>query len=247
VVQGPIVNPFGERLAYTFVPGRAGGLEIVVVGHGLTSDKDRPWSEALSAALAEAGIASLRVAFSGNGASQGSFLDSTITKEVADLGAVLDALDGRSVCYVGHSMGAAVGALRASTDRRIRALVSLAGVTHTAWFARRTFGHLRAGDAMLGKPHCRWGRALERDLVELDTLTDRAAAIAVPWLLVHGSADELVPPAHSLDMHAAAPARSELVLLEAADHSFTGDALAPMVRVVVDWLRALVEASSARR
>jgi len=35
-------------------------------------------------------------------------------------------LSGYTVCYVGHSMGGAVGVLRASRDQRIKFLVSLA-------------------------------------------------------------------------------------------------------------------------
>ena len=39
-----------------------------------------------------AGIPALRFSFSGNGGSEGRFEDSCITKEVEDLGAVIDAL-----------------------------------------------------------------------------------------------------------------------------------------------------------
>ena len=87
-----IHNEHGERIACTLTPGDVGGRDLVVIGHGLTSDKTRPWSEGLSAGLQERGIASLRIAFSGNGESGGDFLDSNITKEVSDLGCVLDAL-----------------------------------------------------------------------------------------------------------------------------------------------------------
>lgn len=232
-----IRNAQGERLAFTWVPGS--GDDVVVMGHGVTSDKERPWSQGLSVALAAHGVASLRLAFSGNGASEGRFEDSTITKEVADLGSVLDALEGRRVHYVGHSMGGAVGALRAARDPRIVSLVSLAAVTHTAEFVRRMFGHLRPGEPMLDKPHCPYGPALEADLVALDTLVATGAQVRAPWLLVHGTEDDVVPVQHSLDMHAAQPA-SKLVLLEGADHAFKGAGHVPMLGVVVPWLAARV-------
>ena len=113
-------NPVGERLAYTWTDGTPGRSDLVVIGHGLTSDKERPWSERLSADLAAAGVASLRLAFSGNGNSEGRFEDSNITKELDDLGAVLDHFADSRIAYVGHSMGAAVGVLRAAADPRIR-------------------------------------------------------------------------------------------------------------------------------
>jgi pimeloyl-ACP methyl ester carboxylesterase len=235
-----IRNGHGERLACTWVPGRPGARDMVVIGHGVTSDKDRPWSEALSTRLAAAGVASVRIAFSGNGASEGRFVDSTITKEVADLGSVLDALEGHRLSYVGHSMGGAVGALRAAQDDRIHALVSLAAVTHTAEFVQRMFGQLSPGDLMLDKPDCPFGLALREDLLAIESITPNAAAIKAPWLLVHGTQDEVVPLQHSHDLHAAANT-TELAILENVDHSFTGTGQAPLVEAVVPWLLRQLE------
>src|SRR5688572_12986102 len=123
-----IRNAQGQRLDYTYHHAREGARELVVIGHGVTGNKDRPFVVALAEGLAKAGIPSLRFSFSGNGTSQGKFTESTITREVADLGSVIDAIAERQICYVGHSMGGAVGVLRAAQDQRIRALVSLAGM-----------------------------------------------------------------------------------------------------------------------
>jgi pimeloyl-ACP methyl ester carboxylesterase len=238
VIPDTIVNPRGERLAFTVTPGEPGRRDIVLLGHGVTSDKDRPWSKAIAAALRMKGIASLRFAFSGNGDSEGRFVDSTVTKEVEDLGAVIGALDSFRVSYVGHSMGGAVGLVRASQDERLHSLVSLAAVTHAAEFVERVFGHLSYGEPMLEKSHCPFGAALDSDLRGLGALADKASSISMPWLIVHGTADETVPLQHSLDLHECAPERSELVELEGVDHSFTGDGMQRMVDVVVPWLCA---------
>jgi pimeloyl-ACP methyl ester carboxylesterase len=233
-------NPQGERLAATFTPGRTGDDALVVIGHGLTSDRERPWSRALSDGLAQRGIASLRMAFSGNGDSEGRFEDSNVTREVGDLGAVLDAFPGRRVAYVGHSMGAAVGLVRAANDARLVALVSLAGIAHPRAFVQRLFGHLVPGDVMLGKPHCRLSRALVDDLTGLGTLAPLAPGVRVPWLLVHGERDEIVPHTDSLDLWRAAGERPDLVVLEGADHAFSGPALGEMTAAVVPWLARLL-------
>ena len=140
-----IQNSHGERLDFTFHAGAPHATQIVVIGHGVTGQKDRPFLVALDEGLARAGIPALRVSWSGNGASEGRFADCTISKEVADLGAVLDALDGYDVTYAGHSMGGAVGVLRASGDRRIRRLISLAGMVHVRAFAEHHFGALVPG------------------------------------------------------------------------------------------------------
>lgn len=232
-----IRNQEGERIANTWVPGAPGGRDVVIIGHGVTSDKERPWSEHLSQELAHRGVASMRIAWSGNGESEGSFADSTITKEVADLGSVLDALgEPWRVSFVGHSMGGAVGMRRAATDLRIRRLVCLAGMVHTASFLDSFFGHLEVGQPMLDKPHCPLSAKLVQDLHEIGTVVGDSPKIHVPWLIVHGTADDVVPIAHARDAHAAAAGHAELHELEGVDHSFTGPGLQEMASVVVPWL-----------
>jgi pimeloyl-ACP methyl ester carboxylesterase len=232
---GEIRNAYGERLDYTCVAGRPGRKDVVVISHGVTSQRDRPWAIDLSAALTAAEIAVVQFSFSGNGASEGRFEDATPTKEVEDLGRIVDAFPGFRVACVGHSMGGAVSLLRAGRDPRIVALVSLAGIVHVQDFMQRHFGHLSPGDAMLGKPACPWNRTLEEDARRLGSLTHVARDLRIPWLLVHGTADELVPLQDSIDARAAAFGRPELVTLEAADHRFTR-AHEALIQAVVPWI-----------
>lgn len=245
---GVIRNAYGERLDVAYQPPAAGSTDsgpdgvprdIVVLGHGVTSNKDRPWLMMLSDALATAGIASLRFSFAGNGGSEGRFEEATLSKEVEDLGSVLGALEARGVAriaYAGHSMGGAIGVLRASRDPRIACLVSLAGMVHVHEFMQRHLGHLAPGEAMFDKPECPWSRALADDAARIGSLTSHAARIQVPWLLVHGDADDLVPVQDSLDACEAAGDRPTLVTLGGIDHRFT-DAIPHMVDVVVPWLK----------
>jgi len=238
-----IRNAAGERLDHGWHP--AGGATatpppaVVIIGHGVTSHWDRPWQTSLATALADAGLPSLLVSFAGNGASEGRFEDATPTKEAADLGAVLDSLQQWGVArlaYAGHSMGGAVGVLRASQDDRLTALVSLAGMFHVHAFMQRTFGHLVPGEGlMLDKPGCIWNTTLADDAARLGSLQAQAAAVRVPWLLVHGDADELVPLQDSLDARAAAGGRPDLVVLPGVDHRFT-DAVPAMATAVVNFL-----------
>jgi len=232
---GEIRSARVERLDHTFVAARPGRQDVVVIVHGVTSERDRPLASALAAALTATEIAVLQFSFSGNGASEGRFEDATPTKEVEDLGSILDALAGFRVACVGHSMGGAVGLLRASRDPRIAALVSVAGMIHVHDFMQRHFGHLGAGEAMLGKPACPWNRNLEEDARRIGSLTDVARGIRIPWLLVHGTADELVPLHDSVDARAAAGGRPELVTIEGADHRFTG-AHPALLQAVVPWI-----------
>lgn len=234
-------NFSGEALDFAFSPGADGRNDLVVIGHGVTANKDRPFLVALSEGLGAAGIASLRFSFSGNGSSGGRFEQSTISKEVADLGAVLDTLEdtapARRLAYVGHSMGGAVGALRAAQDSRIRLLVSLAGMVHTQDFAQRKFGELTPGEGfMWDKPECPLSQDYMDDMKAIDNVLPQAAKVTSPWLLVHGTEDTVVPMRDSVDARNAAGGRPELVELAGADHVFSGPATAEMVSAVVPWL-----------
>lgn len=234
---GDIRNKAGEKLDYVVHQGNASSKQIVVLGHGVTGNKDRPFLVALAEGLENAGINVLRFSFAGNGDSEGRFEDAVITKEVDDLGCVIDALDGYAVCYAGHSMGGAVGVLRASTDGRIKFLISLAGMVDTKGFAQREFGDVTpdAGN-MWEDPECPLSSAYMNDLTALDTVVNRAAQIAVPWLLVHGTEDDVVPIVDSQAIFAQANEPKELVELPGADHVFSDDATAKMVETVVGWV-----------
>ena len=232
---GEIRNEHGERLDYTYHEGKDN--KIVVIGHGVTGNKDRPALIALAEGLADAGISALRFSFSGNGESEGAFTDSTITKGVADLGTIIDALNGYKVCYVGHSMGGAVGVLRAAADERIEVLVSLAGMVHTKAFAEREFGDVTPDKGfMWDDPDCPLSQAYMDDIATIDSVAKHASKFAVPWLLVHGTEDDIVPieDSHDVLQHANEP--TKLLELPGVDHVFSGNSAAIMVEKVVAWI-----------
>jgi len=234
-----IQNAQGERLDFTFA-GDPDADTVVVFGHGVTANKDRPFLVALGDALTERGVANLRFSFAGNGDSEGRFEDATVTKEVADLGAVLDALGDRRLAYVGHSMGGAVGVLRAAEDSRIQALVSLAGMVHTADFAQRKFGDLTPGkDCMWDKPECPLSQTFMDDMAAIGNVLDQARKVTVPWLLVHGDADTVVPLQDSLDVRSATDRRAAIAELAGADHVFSQPAMTgAMVEAAAPWIAA---------
>lgn len=233
-----LTNPLGERLDFAFHPGAPDRREIIVLGHGVTGHKDRPFLVEMAEGLEQRGFNVLRHSWSGNGESEGAFADSNITKEVADLDAIVSTLIdlGFEVAYAGHSMGGAVGVRRAARDPRIRWLISLAGIVHTRDFAETIFGHLKPGEGlMLGKPGKVLPAAYMADLCGMETVIGDAARIEVPWLLVHGTADELVPIRHSEDACALPGGNRQFVRLEGADHLFAPDAIPAVVDAMASW------------
>jgi pimeloyl-ACP methyl ester carboxylesterase len=230
-------NPAGERLDHHFHPAERRGT-LVILGHGLTGNMDRPLLVALAEGLSARGWPCLRISFSGNGGSQGRFEDSCITKQIADLKAVLDSVpDYVQIAYAGHSMGAAVGVLTAAEDLRIRALVSLAGMVRTADFVEREFGGQTPGkDLMWDEAGCPLSENFAEDLKSIGDVLSAAATVTQPWLLVHGVADDLVPVQDSRDAHAAAVCIKELLEIPGAGHSFDEATYPRIVDAMDAWL-----------
>ncbi|MES2923563.1 MAG: alpha/beta fold hydrolase [Verrucomicrobiota bacterium] len=234
-----IRNRSGELIDYSFHPAtRADAL--VILAHGVTGNKDRPHLVALAEGLAANGWPCLRISYSGNGGSEGRFEDSCITKEIGDLQAVLDAVpDNVKAAYVGHSMGGAVGVLTAARDLRIRALISLAGMTHTAAFAQREFGEVTPGEGfMWDDENCPLSETYVGDLTSIGDTLSAAEAVIQPWLLIHGTADDLVPLQDGRDAYESAICEKQFLEIAGAEHSFDEASYPLLVEAVNQWLKS---------
>lgn len=249
-MNGLIQNPQGEQLDYAFHGDGQNKNRIVLIGHGVTGDKDRPWAVALGEALTEAGVNALRFSFSGNGQSQGEFRQSTISKEVEDLAAVINAVEQagyKKIGYAGHSMGGAVGVIQAATDSRLKFLISLSGMVHTAQFTQVEFGDQTPDEGfMWDEKDFPLSRAYVDDLTNIDTLLPLGAQIDIPWLLVHGCEDDVVPIAESREIfnqtltgHNDSDNKRQLVELPDCNHVFADDALPGMIHAVIQWMKNL--------
>jgi len=181
----------------------------------------------------------IRFSFSGNGSSEGKFTDSTISKEVEDLGCVIDVLKDFKVGYVGHSMGGAVGVIRASKDERIKVLVSLSGMVETEEFYKREFGMAKPDEGfMWDEPTCPLSQGYVDDMIKIHSVLDLGAKINVPWLLVHGTEDDVVPIKDTQEIAKKASTNKNLKVVEVlgSNHVFSNDHTQPMIDAVVPWM-----------
>lgn len=232
-----IRNPAGERIDHSFHPATRTHA-LVILGHGVTGNKDRPLLLALAHGLAARGWPCLRISFTGNGASEGNFADSNITKGCSDLQAVLDQLpQDIQVAYAGHSMGGAAGVLAAARDERIRTLISLAGMTHTAAFATREFGSVTPdAGCMWDDENCPLSQKFTDDLSAIGDTLSAATAITQPWLLIHGSEDDVVPIQDGKDAYAAAISQKRWLEIPGAGHSFDEASYPTLIAAMDAWL-----------
>jgi len=178
--------------------------------HGAGASVGSPWIATSIAALREAGLSVLAVEYPGYGGS-GEREPSEATL-YADAAAAWQYLSGNTsvssehIVIVGESLGAGVATYLATQ-------VDAAGlVTLSAWTALPE----------LGQQFYPWlpVRLIMRN--RFDNLA-RAPRVAIPWLIVHGTEDELVPVEHARRLAAAAP--NALVVLRNHGHedSWTTD------------------------
>ena len=135
-------------------------------------------------------------------------------------------------------MGGAVGVLRTAKDQRIKALVSLAGMVHTKSFAEREFGMVKPGEGfMWDDTNCPLSSEYMSDMAQIGSVINEAPKIKVPWLLIHGTEDDVVPISESREIFARANEPKKLIELPGANHVFAGEHTVPMVKAVTDWVR----------
>ena len=208
----------------------------VIVCHGLFSSRASNKHRAMCEGFAASGLSALRFDFAGRGDSEGDPAAVTISREVEDLCAVLD--HGASVdaapgplVLVASSMGGTVAILTAAARweavaNRLAGLVTIASPAQPPRQARPAWADT-AGSAL--------GEDFFSDAPRHDPLA-AARRLDLPWLVVHGEKDAVVPVSDARALAAAAP-QAELLLHPEAGHRFADpERRAWLIDRVVDFV-----------
>jgi dienelactone hydrolase len=234
----------GEILVDVRAAGREHPRPAVVVVHGFKGFKDWghwPW---LGERLARAGLSAVTLNLSGSGVDDSGefafperFGHNTFSAELHDIGRVVETLAGgglgvappTSIGLLGHSRGGGAAVLYTAGAPRVGALVTWAAVsTVQRWPEATRAAWRRSGVNPIENARTRQVLPLytdvlddiERNAAVLD-IEAAAGRIEVPWLIVHGTADEAVPVAEGRLLAAsAAPDTTKFVAIEGAGHTF---------------------------
>jgi len=186
----------------------------------------------------EAGWAGLTFTFRGTGPSEGDF---SIDGWLADVRSAVDALDARpdvtGVWIAGFRLGGTLAIVTAAGDERVRGIATFAApaslrtwVREPEWFleyARRT-GVLRTPGYPPDPPA--WIRAI----ANLDPVDAARRVGPRSWLLVHGSADDVVPVDDARRLAEAAGVSAELRIVANGPHRLRHDPRA--IAALLGWL-----------
>jgi uncharacterized protein len=238
VIRGKLEGPRGFERASPPLPH-------VVVIHGFKGFMDWGFFPDVSRRIAGRGAVAVRFNMSGSGVGEDletfdepeRFETNTISRELEDLARVRDwvrdaapsGVDRERAALIGHSRGGGVALLHAAGRRDLAALVAWSAVddvdrhdpeTRRLWRAR---GHLVVENARTGD-RLRLGLDALEDLERNRERFDLVAAcrrLAVPALLIHGEADEVVPLAGWRRLAAALdPSLHRTITLPGAGHTF---------------------------
>ena len=215
------------------VPERRDGerLPAVILYHGFTGNKlegHRLFLK-ISRELSKIGYAAFRYDFIGSGESDGDFENMTVTKEIAEAGAILDSvrqdprIDPDRVILLGMSMGGLVASVLAGDrPQDVDKLVLLCPAGNMYELVKPML------DTYLADPNLKvvdWagnlvGRAFGEDMKALDVY-GRAKHYPGQVLLIHGTNDPTVPfQVSGLYKERCYGERVTIHPIEGADHSF---------------------------
>lgn len=230
----------------------------VVICHGFKGFAHWGFFPYLARSIAEAGMRAITFDISGSGVGADrenfsqleEFTTNTFSQELTDLDSVVTEARARGWIengfgLFGHSRGGGVAILLASQNRNVKALVTWAAISSTfrwsesdiaEWRKRgytdihnsRTGQNMRIGTAILDDVEAHGNSTLD--------VSAAARRVSVPWLIIHGDADETVPVREAEVLSEMSPGRSTLWKVEGGNHTFgAGHPLAdapPMLSLV---------------
>jgi uncharacterized protein len=246
----------------------------VIICHGFKGFAHWAFFPYLAKSLAQSGLNAVTFDFSGSGIGSDresftqldAFAGNTFSKEQDDIDYVVDYARRKKVVagkfgLFGHSRGGGMAIVYAAAqDSDVSSLVTWASIGRTNWWTPeeaviwRKRGYAEVTNSRTGQV-LRLGTELLDD-VEMHGATKldigkAAAKIRVPWLIVHGTADETVPVADAKRLHELSPGVSTLRLIEGANHGFDArhplnEIPAPLKTAVAETVKFFVRNASSK-
>jgi putative redox protein len=220
------VNAQGHRLA-ALLDNPAGEARVYALfAHCFTCGKENQAAKRIAEGLIALGVGVLRFDFTGLGASEGEFANTTFSSNVADLVAAADELRRlrrAPAILIGHSLGGAAVLAAAAAVPETRAVVTIAAPSDPAHvvglFKDRVaeIGERGEVEVSLGGRPFRVRRAFLDDIAE-QKLTERVASLRKALLVFHSPTDDVVGIDNASRIFGAAKHPKSFVSLAGADH-----------------------------
>src|SRR6202166_2747354 len=237
-------NPQGHTLAALLDRPEGPIRAVALFAHCFTCGKDNKAARLIAQGLKLHGIAVLRFDFTGLGASEGEFANTTFSSNVDDLVAAADHLREKLMApsiLIGHSLGGAAVLAAAHRVAEARAVVTIAAPSdpdHVVGLFGERIAELDNKDevevTLAGRPF-RIRRALLDDIAQ-QNLKPLIAELHKALLMFHSPTDDTVGIDNASQIFLAAKHPKSFISLTGADHlvSRASDA-AYLARVISAW------------
>jgi len=237
-LEGIIITSAGNRLLGALYRAAGEGPHpTALVLHGIPGlEKNAD----IAYALRDVGWNALVFHYRGCWGSEGDYTLAGIPDDVrAAVDAILahgPAVDSNRLAAIGHGLGGWAAIVAASRDPRIRAVVTIGGIANLRTMSLRdqdAADYARFLRNITDKGIRSQWRALEWTYNPVDVVD---LMHSCPLLIVHGTADTVVPVSQAMELKSRAGDAAELVLVEGAGHLFSGHRR-QLVDTVVSWLK----------
>jgi dienelactone hydrolase len=223
---------------------------VVIYAHGFNGFKDWGNFDMLANKFAEEGFVLLKFNFSHNGTSPEhpdeftdleAFGNNNYSRQLEDLGLIIDwvcdplnihhsAIDSNQIYLIGHSMGGGICTLQAAADKRIKRLITWAGISECTtpwgnWPPEKMKEWKESGVQYYTNSRTKQQLPIYYQLYEdyhqnQDRLSIQKAikSLTIPILICHGKLDKAVPVEKAFELQQWQPS-AKLFLVE-SDHVF---------------------------
>ena len=202
-----------------------------ILCHGMESNKESKKLVALSRALAERGILTLRFDFACAGESSGKFEEITYSGEVEDLKAAFNFMlryHVKKIGILGSSMGGSVALLFAAEEKSVAVLVTIAAPVHPEKISENLLNQDEVRQWRQVGFFTYHGRRINVSLLDdlqKVNIPEAARKISCPVLVVHGDADETVPVGEARELYSQLTSPKGIRILQGADHRLSNPSL----------------------
>jgi len=214
---------------------------VVLMCHGLGSNKDDILYIALQDQINSYEIATFRIDLLGHGESDGEFNDLTLTETIDDILCAKRELERRGysdIGFIGHSFGGVGGIMVASTEP-FRFLVVISPPTYydiNEMIKSSVFilKELIIVNTNTEKKNAHPNVKFFRDYGSHDSYA-AAEKISAPVLIIHGDKDKIVPLAKSQELNKRIK-NSQIKIFKGADHQYT-NVKEPLIEEIMKFVK----------